>query len=318
LVGREVDSLIISGGVECGTGATSSGIGQLLDRQTRQQVPMTRERRAMCAQPATFGGRHGLAAQGVLTCQTGALEFRFDLPEGLERRPKLLAGRRQLLGQTDEETQPGLDVLQFHLGSEPGPIYVRICCYNPWKRLCQANLEVILNKRVNIAAAFEEAAAEDAILFFDEGDSFLRSRARAHHGWEVTQTNEFLQKMERFDGIVIVATNLFRDLDAAALRRFTFKIEFRELDLTQRWKMFLAETGLADGAVAIDPDTREQWEQRLLFMKYLTPGDFATVKRQCRVLDTTLTPEEWLQQLEIECQIKSTGLDCAGERAQAG
>jgi hypothetical protein len=98
----------------------------------------------------------------------------------------------------------------------------------------------------NIASAFEEAAAEDAILFFDEGDSFLRSRERAHHAWEVTQTNELLQKMERFDGIVIVATNLFRDLDAAALRRFTFKIEFRELDLTQRWKMFVTEAGLTD------------------------------------------------------------------------
>ena len=109
----------------------------------------------------------------------------------------------------------------------------------------------------NIAAAFEEAAAEDAILFFDEGDSFLRSRERAQHGWEVTQTNELLQKMERFDGIVVVATNLFRDLDAAALRRFTFKIEFRERDLNQRWKMFIAEAGLTDNAATLDAETRE-------------------------------------------------------------
>jgi SpoVK/Ycf46/Vps4 family AAA+-type ATPase len=169
----------------------------------------------------------------------------------------------------------------------------------------------------NIASAFEEAAAEDAILFFDEGDSFLRSRERAHHAWEVTQTNELLQKMERFDGIVIVATNLFRDLDAAALRRFTFKIEFRELDLNQRWKMFVAEAGLTDLVASIDAETRESWERRLLFMRYLTPGDFATVKRQCLVLDTTLTPEEWLEQLEIECQIKSTvpRIESVSERA---
>jgi hypothetical protein len=157
----------------------------------------------------------------------------------------------------------------------------------------------------NIAAAFEEAAAEDAILFFDEGDSFLRSRERAQHSWEVTQTNELLQRMERFDGIVVVATNLFRDLDAAALRRFTFKIEFRELDMSQRWMMFVAEAGLADTAATLDAETRENWEKRLLFMRYLTPGDFATVKRQCLVLDTSLTPEEWLEQLEIECLIKS-------------
>jgi hypothetical protein len=157
----------------------------------------------------------------------------------------------------------------------------------------------------NISAAFEEASADDAILFFDEGDSFLRSRELAHHSWEVTQTNELLQRMERFDGIVVVATNLFRDLDAAALRRFTFKIEFRELDLAQRWKMFVAEAGLTEKIGAIDAQTQEKWEQRLLFMRHLTPGDFATVKRQCLILDATLSPEEWLEQLEIECEIKS-------------
>jgi hypothetical protein len=170
----------------------------------------------------------------------------------------------------------------------------------------------------NIAAAFEEASAEDAILFFDEGDSFLRSRELALHSWEVTQTNELLQRMERFDGIVVVATNLFRNLDAAALRRFTFKIEFRELDLSQRWKMFLAETGLAQTIGSVDTQTKEQWESRLLFMRYLTPGDFATVKRQSLVLNATLTPEEWLEQLEIECEIKSTAPRAEAARHQRG
>lgn len=223
--------------------------------------------------------------------------------KSLRRRPK---GSMLLYGP------PGTGKTQFteHLASELG------------LPLVSKSASALLSKWLgdsekNIAAAFEEAAAEDALLFFDEGDSFLRSRERAQHGWEVTQTNELLQKMERFDGIVVVATNLFRDLDAAALRRFTFKIEFRELDLSQRWKMFVAEAGLTDSAATMDAETREKWERRLLFMRYLTPGDFATVKRQCLVLDTTLTPEEWLEQLEIECQIKSAvpRIASAGERA---
>ena len=53
----------------------------------------------------------------------------------------------------------------------------------------------------NIAAAFEEAAAEDGALFLDEADSFLQSREHASAGWEVTRVNELLQKMERFDGM---------------------------------------------------------------------------------------------------------------------
>ena len=71
--------------------------------------------------------------------------------------------------------------------------------------------------------------------------------------------------------------------------------------------MFVAEAGLADMAAALDAKLREDWERRLLFMRLLTPGDFATVKRQCLVLNTVLTPEEWLDQLEIECQIKNSG-----------
>ncbi|TLY57109.1 MAG: hypothetical protein E6K52_15095 [Gammaproteobacteria bacterium] len=69
--------------------------------------------------------------------------------------------------------------------------------------------------------------------------------------------------------------------------------------------MFVAEAGLTEKIDAIDTQTKENWEQRLLFMSCLTPGDFATVKRQCLVLDTTLSPEGWLEQLEIECQIKN-------------
>ena len=157
----------------------------------------------------------------------------------------------------------------------------------------------------NITAAFEDAAAEDGALFLDEADSFLQSREYASASWEVTRVNELLQRMERFDGIVIMATNLFRDLDAAALRRFTFKIEFLELDVAQRWSMFLNEAGLTETIDTIDPATREQWQLKLTLMKCLAPGDFATVKRQCIAFDKTLSPPEWLDQLQIECDIKN-------------
>jgi SpoVK/Ycf46/Vps4 family AAA+-type ATPase len=69
--------------------------------------------------------------------------------------------------------------------------------------------------------------------------------------------------MERFDGIVIMATNLFRDLDAAALRRFTFKMEFLELDVAQRWSRFLREAGLVETIATIAPATKEQWRLKL-------------------------------------------------------
>src|SRR5204862_3736696 len=92
----------------------------------------------------------------------------------------------------------------------------------------------------NMAAMFAEAEAEQAVLLLDEADSFLRSRRMAERNYEVTEVNEMLQGMERFAGIFVCTTNLFDELDEAALRRFTFKIRFRPLTAEQRERMFVA------------------------------------------------------------------------------
>lgn len=158
----------------------------------------------------------------------------------------------------------------------------------------------------NIAAMFAEAAQDEAVLLLDEGDSFLRKREFAEQSWQVSQVNELLQHMERFEGVFILCTNLFHGLDAAALRRFTFKVEFRQLSAEQRWAMFINETGLK-GKLGGLGRLRDEWEERLLLMPQLTPGDFATVKRQALLLGETLTPEQWLEQLDIEVQAKAHG-----------
>lgn len=195
---------------------------------------------------------------------------------------------------------PGTGKTQFveHLAVELGMPLVA-------KRASELLSKWLGDSEKNLAKAFEEAASEDAILLLDEGDSFLRSRTEARASWEVTQVNELLQLIERFDGIVVVCTNLFNGLDAAALRRFTFKVEFRQLDADQRWDMFVNETGLKGQLGTIARSVREEWWERLCLMRQLTPGDFATVKRQCNLLGTELTPVEWLEQLQIECDVKA-------------
>ena len=153
-----------------------------------------------------------------------------------------------------------------------------------------------------IAEAFDEAEEDGAILLLDEADSFLRDRSRSTHSWEVSTVNELLQRMERFEEIFICTTNLFDQVDVAALRRFTFKLEFLPLTLEQRWAMFLNETGLRGKPI---PEKRQSGcEERLALMRDLTPGDFATVKRQCILLGEELSPEAWLDQLELEVAAK--------------
>jgi len=152
----------------------------------------------------------------------------------------------------------------------------------------------------NIANMFREAEAENAILFLDEADSLLRNRERVSRSWEVSQINELLQQIERFNGIFICATNLFADLDAAALRRFTFKISFKAMTPQQRESMFVQESLLGDVA-KLDDKARS----RLNRLDSLVPGDFAVVKRQSRMLGTLPEPETFLAELEAECKLKS-------------
>ena len=151
----------------------------------------------------------------------------------------------------------------------------------------------------NMARMFEEAQNESAVLLLDEADSFLRSRRMAERNYEVTEVNQMLQGMERFAGVFICTTNLFEDLDEAALRRFTFKVRFHPLTPEQRLRMFVAEAlgGQADALTA-------EQRQRLAALDELVPGDFAAVQRQVEVLGAALEPDEFLSQLESEHRVK--------------
>lgn len=161
----------------------------------------------------------------------------------------------------------------------------------------------------NLAAAFQEAKAEGAVFLLDEADSFLRDRKLAKSGWEVTMVNELLQQMERHQGIFICASNLFDQLDAAALRRFTFKFKFMELSEDQRMRMFANESG-------VNPEPGSQLWTDLQLIKHLTPGDFATVKRQANMFETELTPEDWITQLAEEAKAKANGVARLGSHPE--
>lgn len=139
---------------------------------------------------------------------------------------------------------------------------------------------------MNIAAAFEEAVKEDAVLQIDEADSFLRSRTKARQSWEVTQVNELLTQMETFEGVFIASTNLMDDLDQAAMRRFDLKLEFKALTRHQAWLLFkniMSEQGVRITNQAII-------KQKLSTLSHLTPGDFAVVVRKLLLTGEEIKP----------------------------
>jgi len=151
----------------------------------------------------------------------------------------------------------------------------------------------------NMAAMFRDAETENAILLLDEADSFLQDRRGAQRSYEVSEVNEMLQGMERFHGIFICTTNLMDRIDQAALRRFTFKIQFKPLTRAQRMAFFVTEACAGD-ATGLHSDL----ESRLGALDQLCVGDFAAVKRQAAILDVQMEPAEFLEQLEAEHRIK--------------
>jgi SpoVK/Ycf46/Vps4 family AAA+-type ATPase len=153
----------------------------------------------------------------------------------------------------------------------------------------------------NIREAFERAQAQNNILVIDEVESVLFSRSRARHSWEISFTNEFLTAIERFRGLLVCTTNRMRDLDTAALRRFTHKIKFGYLDAKGN-NIFFNQIL----APMIIQRLTLNLQKRLANISYLTPGDFKTVRDQF-----AFYPEEkrtalmFVQALEKEARIKA-------------
>ncbi|HCH75434.1 ATPase [Stutzerimonas stutzeri] len=129
----------------------------------------------------------------------------------------------------------------------------------------------------NLARAFAAAQLEDAVLLFDEVDSFLQDRKKARQSWEITAVNEMLTQMESYQGLFIASTNLMQDLDEASIRRFDLKIHFDYLKPQQIRDLFtshLKAMKLKDPAGSA--------VNQLLGEGALTPGDFALVARRAR------------------------------------
>jgi len=112
--------------------------------------------------------------------------------------------------------------------------------------LYRVRIPAIVDKYVgetekNLEKCFREAALAGALLLFDEADSIFSKRVEVssstdrHSNMEV---NLLLQEIERFEGVVILTTNLDAAIDEAFDRRLNFKIDFPFPDARARAKIW--------------------------------------------------------------------------------
>jgi len=96
------------------------------------------------------------------------------------------------------------------------------------------DLSQVVNKYIgetekNLKRVFDAAEDSDCLMFFDEADALFGKRTGvkdAHDRFANIEISYLLERMERFKGIAVLATNRRQDLDEAFLRRLRYLVEF--------------------------------------------------------------------------------------------
>ena len=129
--------------------------------------------------------------------------------------------------------------------------------------LFKIDLSAVVSKYIgetekNLERIFTAAADSDAILMFDEADALFGKRSEvrdSHDRYANIEISYLLQRMERYDGIAILATNLREHLDEAFTRRLQFLIGFPfpgELERSRIWDICLPPGALRGDDVDVE------------------------------------------------------------------
>ena len=128
--------------------------------------------------------------------------------------------------------------------------------------LYRIDLSQVVNKYIgetekNLRRLFDAAEECDVALFFDEADAIFGKRTEvrdSHDRYANLEISYLLERMERFKGLAILATNRRKDLDEAFMRRLRWVIEFEMPEPAERfalWQQCLPDPALVD-STALD------------------------------------------------------------------
>lgn len=125
--------------------------------------------------------------------------------------------------------------------------------------LYRINLAGVVSKYIgetekNLDRIFKAAEEANAILFFDEADALFGKRSEvhdAHDRYANVEVSYLLQRMEAYEGITILATNLRQNLDEAFIRRLAFTVHFPFPEAEYRRRIW---AGIWPEATPLDED----------------------------------------------------------------
>ncbi|HET8798304.1 MAG TPA: ATP-binding protein [Thermoanaerobaculia bacterium] len=119
--------------------------------------------------------------------------------------------------------------------------------------LYRLDLASVVNKYIgetekSLHQLFSRAEEMDVVLLIDEGDALLTSRTAVNTSndrYANLETNFLLQRLESFEGVVVITTNAANRIDSAFQRRMDVVVEFRMPDPHERWTIWQIHLPLA-------------------------------------------------------------------------
>jgi AAA+ superfamily predicted ATPase len=124
--------------------------------------------------------------------------------------------------------------------------------------LYRIDLSAVVSKYIgetekNLRRIFDAAETGGAVLLFDEADALFSKRTAvkdSHDRNANMETNYLLQRMEAYQGLAILTTNLKDSIDSAFMRRIRFVVKYRFPDVPEReqlWRRIYPEKTPTEG-----------------------------------------------------------------------
>jgi hypothetical protein len=176
----------------------------------------------------------------------------------------MVQGRSQILERWGYQRHLGLSRgVSALFSGEPGTgktMAASVVASELGLELIRIDLSSVMSKFVgetekNLARIFDEAQDSHAMLLFDEADALFGKRTdvkSAQDRYANLEVNYILQRMESFDGVSVLTTNLEGSIDAALQRRLNFRLRFPEPEVAEReqlWRRLLPPDAEVDGEI---------------------------------------------------------------------